>query len=148
MFANLSDRLTATFKTLRGKGRLSEEDVNATIREIRIALLDADVALPAVRVSYAVFRDKELEAYSGRSLFLRVLACSLAYAALWGAHSLLGGDLELWQWTFVTPFFLFAGGLAAVVSFDLDWGVGVSHYALYVFLTALMRYLAGITPVI
>ena len=113
-----------------------------------LAIMAVVVALPAVRVGYAVFRDKELEAYSGRSLFLRVLACSLAYAALWGAHSLLGGDLELWQWTFVTPFFLFAGGLAAVVSFDLDWGVGVSHYALYVFLTALMRYLAGITPVI
>ena len=49
MFATLSDRLTATFKNLRGKGRLSEADVDETIREIRIALLDADVALPAVR---------------------------------------------------------------------------------------------------
>ncbi len=49
MFATLSDRLTATFKSLRGKGRLSEADVDATIREIRRALLDADVAVPVVR---------------------------------------------------------------------------------------------------
>ena len=49
MFATLSDRLTATFKSLRGKGRLSEADVDATVREIRRALLDADVALPVVR---------------------------------------------------------------------------------------------------
>ena len=49
MFASLSDRLTATFKGLRGKGRLSESDISATIREIRVALLEADVALPAVR---------------------------------------------------------------------------------------------------
>ena len=49
MFNSLSDRLTATFKNLRGKGRLSESDVNATIRDIRLALIDADVATPVVR---------------------------------------------------------------------------------------------------
>ncbi|HET7357530.1 MAG TPA: signal recognition particle protein [Nocardioidaceae bacterium] len=49
MFATLSDRLADTFKNLRGKGRLSEADIDATAREIRIALLEADVALPVVR---------------------------------------------------------------------------------------------------
>ena len=49
MLASLSDRLAATFKGLRGKGRLSEADVDATVREIRTALLEADVALPVVR---------------------------------------------------------------------------------------------------
>ena len=49
MFASLSDRLSATFKQLRGKGRLTESDIDETVREIRIALLDADVALPVVR---------------------------------------------------------------------------------------------------
>ncbi|HET6269051.1 MAG TPA: signal recognition particle receptor subunit alpha, partial [Arthrobacter sp.] len=49
MFNSLSDRLTATFKNLRGKGRLTEADVDATVREIRRALLDADVAVPVVR---------------------------------------------------------------------------------------------------
>lgn len=49
MFATLSDRLADTFKGLRGKGRLSEADIDATAREIRIALLEADVALPVVK---------------------------------------------------------------------------------------------------
>jgi signal recognition particle subunit SRP54 len=49
LFATLSDRLAETFKNLRGKGRLSEADIDATAREIRIALLEADVALPVVR---------------------------------------------------------------------------------------------------
>ena len=49
MFDTLQDRLAATFKGLRGKGRLSDADIDATAREIRIALLEADVALPVVR---------------------------------------------------------------------------------------------------
>jgi len=58
VFASLSDRLTATFKTLRGKGRLSEADVEATISSIRRALLDADVAVPAVRSFTAAVRER------------------------------------------------------------------------------------------
>jgi signal recognition particle subunit SRP54 len=49
VFATLSDRLADTFKNLRGKGRLSDADIDATAREIRIALLEADVALPVVK---------------------------------------------------------------------------------------------------
>ena len=62
MFTSLSDRLTATFKNLRGKGRLSESDVNATIRDIRVALLDADVALPVVREFTSAVRERALGA--------------------------------------------------------------------------------------
>ena len=60
MFATLSDRLAATFKGLRGKGRLSEEDVDATVREIRTALLEADVALPVVREFTAKVKERAL----------------------------------------------------------------------------------------
>ncbi|MCW2747795.1 MAG: signal recognition particle protein [Nocardioidaceae bacterium] len=49
MFDNLQDRLQATFKNLRGKGKLSDADIDATAREIRTALLEADVALPVVK---------------------------------------------------------------------------------------------------
>ena len=49
MFNSLSDRLTATFKNLRGKGKLTEADIDGTAREIRRALLDADVAVVVVR---------------------------------------------------------------------------------------------------
>jgi signal recognition particle subunit SRP54 len=68
VFTSLSDRLTATFKNLRGKGRLSESDVNATIRDIRIALLDADVALPVVREFTGVVRERALGAEVSGSL--------------------------------------------------------------------------------
>ena len=60
MFASLSDRLAETFRNLRGKGRLSEADVDATVREIRRALLDADVALPAVKAFTAAIRERAL----------------------------------------------------------------------------------------
>ena len=53
MFATLSDRLTGVFDTLRGRGALSQKDVDAAMREIRIALLEADVALPVVRAFIA-----------------------------------------------------------------------------------------------
>src|ERR1700744_181053 len=49
VFDTLSDRLTSVLSDLRGKGRLSETDIDTTCREIRIALLEADVALPVVR---------------------------------------------------------------------------------------------------
>lgn len=49
MFESLSDKLGNIFSSLRGKTRLSEEDVNAAAREIRVALLEADVALPVVK---------------------------------------------------------------------------------------------------
>jgi len=62
VFANLSDRLTATFRNLRGKGRLSEADIDATIREIRRALLDADVAVPVVRTFTGNIRERALGA--------------------------------------------------------------------------------------
>jgi signal recognition particle subunit SRP54 len=49
MFDSLSDRLGAVFDRLRGRGALTEADVRAAMREVRIALLEADVALPVVR---------------------------------------------------------------------------------------------------
>ncbi|MBM4226798.1 MAG: signal recognition particle protein [Gammaproteobacteria bacterium] len=49
MFQNLSERLSNVVKKLRGQGRLSEENIDATLREVRMALLEADVALPVVK---------------------------------------------------------------------------------------------------
>jgi signal recognition particle subunit SRP54 len=68
VFSTLSDRLTATFKSLRGKGRLSPSDVDATVREIRRALLDADVALPVVREFTATVRERALSAEVSQAL--------------------------------------------------------------------------------
>jgi signal recognition particle subunit SRP54 len=58
VFETLSDRLTQVFSTLRGHGRLSAADIDATCREIRIALLEADVALPVVRQFIARVRER------------------------------------------------------------------------------------------
>jgi signal recognition particle subunit SRP54 len=49
MFSQLGDRLKATFKDLTGRGRLSDENISEALREVRIALLEADVALPVVK---------------------------------------------------------------------------------------------------
>ena len=49
MFDNLSERLGKVLTNLRGQGRLSEENIKETLREVRMALLEADVALPVVR---------------------------------------------------------------------------------------------------
>jgi signal recognition particle subunit SRP54 len=59
-FGNLSDRLAETFKNLRGKGKLSPADVDGTIREIRRALLDADVALDVVKDFTGRVRERAL----------------------------------------------------------------------------------------
>ena len=58
MFDTLQDRLAATFKNLRGKGRLSEADIDATAREIRIALLEADVNLAVVKDFIAAIKER------------------------------------------------------------------------------------------
>jgi len=64
MFESLSERLGGVFDRLRGRGALNEADVRAALREVRIALLEADVALPVVRD----FVDKVTEAAIGQSV--------------------------------------------------------------------------------
>ena len=58
MFESLSNRLGDVFDRLRRRGALSEEDVDAALREIRVALLEADVALPVVKDFVDEVRDK------------------------------------------------------------------------------------------
>src|SRR3954451_4167679 len=62
VFDTLSDRLATVFSNLRGKGRLSPADIDATAREIRIALLEADVALPVVRTFIAAIKERAASA--------------------------------------------------------------------------------------
>jgi signal recognition particle subunit SRP54 len=58
VFESLSDRLTGALQGLRGKGRLSDADIDATCREIRLALLEADVSLPVVRAFVARIKER------------------------------------------------------------------------------------------
>ncbi|MDR7101338.1 signal recognition particle protein [Croceicoccus sp. BE223] len=68
MFDSLSDRLGNVFDSLRGRGALKEDDVRAAMREVRIALLEADVALPVVRR----FIDRVTEAAVGQEVLRSV----------------------------------------------------------------------------
>ncbi|MEU4803478.1 signal recognition particle protein [Actinosynnema sp. NPDC023587] len=68
MFNTLSDRLTSVLQNLRGKGRLSEADIDATAREIRVALLEADVALPVVRTFIASIKERAKSAEVSQAL--------------------------------------------------------------------------------
>src|SRR3546814_14060906 len=68
VFATLSDRLADTFKNLRGKGKLSEADIDATAREIRIALLEADIALPVVKEFVGAVKERARGAKVGQAL--------------------------------------------------------------------------------
>jgi len=60
MFDNLTQRLTQTMQKLRGKGRLTEDSIKETLREVRIALLEADVALPVVQSFISQVRQRAL----------------------------------------------------------------------------------------
>ena len=62
MFESLTDRFDGIFKTLRGKGRLSESDVDEILREIRLALLEADVNFGVVRNLVARIRERAVGA--------------------------------------------------------------------------------------
>ena len=58
MFEALSERLTGVFDRLSGRGLLSEKDVDEALREVRVALLEADVALPVARDFIAKAKDE------------------------------------------------------------------------------------------
>ena len=60
MFDNLTDRLSQTIKNLRGQGRLSEDNINDALRDVRMALLEADVALPVVKDFVARVRERSM----------------------------------------------------------------------------------------
>ena len=68
MFDNLTARLARSIEALRGKGRITEENVAETLREVRVALLEADVALPVVKIFIDGVKTKALGAEVAQSL--------------------------------------------------------------------------------
>ena len=60
MASNLTERLSRLVKTMRGQSRITETNVQDMLREVRMALLEADVALPVVRDVTARVKDKAL----------------------------------------------------------------------------------------
>lgn len=68
MFNSLSDRITSSLRNLRKHGKLTEQDVESVVSDIRRALLDADVALPVVRTFTATVREKAVGAVVSKAL--------------------------------------------------------------------------------
>ena len=66
MLDNLTERLSGVVKQLRGQARLTDENIQDALREVRLALLEADVALPVVKDFVARVREKALGAGSRR----------------------------------------------------------------------------------
>ena len=60
MFDNLTERLSKTIRNLRGQGRLSEDNINDALRDVRMALLEADVALPVVKEFIGRVRERAM----------------------------------------------------------------------------------------
>lgn len=78
MFENLSQRLAGAVESLRGRGRLTEDNIKETLRLVRMALLEADVALPVVRQFVADVRDRALgeevtQSLSPGQTFIRIV---------------------------------------------------------------------------
>jgi signal recognition particle subunit SRP54 len=89
MFDNLSDRLNDVFDRLRGRGALTEEDVGTALREIRVALLEADVALPVVRDFITAVRQKAIGQDVLRSVTPGQMVVKIVHDHL---VEMLGGD--------------------------------------------------------
>ncbi|MDX3375914.1 signal recognition particle protein [Streptomyces sp. ME02-6991-2A] len=108
MFDTLSDRLSATFKNLRGKGRLSEADIDATAREIRIALLEADVALPVVRAFIANVKERARGSEVSQALNPAQQVVKIVNEEL---VSILGGETRRLRFAKTAPTVIMLAGL-------------------------------------
>src|SRR5690554_1388845 len=85
MFENLSERLSQSLKNITGRGRLTEDNIKDTLREVRMALLEADVALPVVREFVSRVKERALGAEVNKSLtpgqeFLKIVQKELEHA--------------------------------------------------------------------
>ncbi|RUO60808.1 signal recognition particle protein [Pseudidiomarina marina] len=85
MFENLSERLSQSLKNITGRGRLTEDNIKDTLREVRMALLEADVALPVVREFVSRVKEQALGVEVNKSLtpgqvFLKIVQKELEHA--------------------------------------------------------------------
>jgi signal recognition particle subunit SRP54 len=108
MFSGLSTRLREVSEKLRGRGRLTEENVKDAVRDVRMALLEADVALPVVKSFVARVRERAVGAEVVRSLspgqvFIKILSQELTRS--------LGGETEELQLRQQPPAIILLAGL-------------------------------------
>ena len=108
MFESLSDRLQTTLKNLRGKGKLTEADINATAREIRLALLEADVSLTVVRGFIKRIKERAVGAEVSEALNPAQQVIKIVNEEL---VSILGGETRRLQFAKNPPTVIMLAGL-------------------------------------
>ncbi|MFI8631833.1 signal recognition particle protein [Microbacterium sp. NPDC077663] len=107
-FGTLSDRLTETFRNLRTKGKLSPADIDGTVREIRRALLDADVALQVVKDFTGKVRERALGDEVNRALNPAQQVVQIVNEEL---VAILGGEQRRLQFAKQPPTVIMLAGL-------------------------------------
>jgi len=108
MFDNLTARLSRTIESLRGRGRITEDNVAETLREARVALLEADVALPVVKAFIESVKAKALGAEVLSSLTPGQAFIGILHAEL---VQLMGGAGTSWTLHATPPVVLLLAGL-------------------------------------
>jgi signal recognition particle subunit SRP54 len=108
VFDALSDRLSGIFTKLRGKGRLSDADIDATAREIRLALLEADVALPVVKAFIARLKERSKGAEVSEALNPAQQIIKIVHEEL---VTVLGGEARRLQFAKHPPTVIMLAGL-------------------------------------
>ncbi|WP_433296997.1 signal recognition particle protein [Actinoplanes sp. CA-030573] len=108
MFDTLSDRLSGIFGKLRGKGRLTDADIDATAREIRLALLEADVALPVVKSFIFNLKDRARGAEVSQALNPAQQIIKIVHEEL---INILGGEGRRLQFAKNPPTVIMLAGL-------------------------------------
>lgn len=107
-FGSLSDRLTETFRNLRSKGRLSPSDIDGTVREIRRALLESDVALEVVKDFTGKVRERALGDDVNKALNPAQQVVSIVMDEL---VSILGGSGRRLEFAKTPPTIIMLAGL-------------------------------------
>ncbi|ASW54005.1 signal recognition particle protein [Plantactinospora sp. KBS50] len=108
MFDTLSDRLSGIFTKLRGKGRLTDADIDATAREIRLALLEADVALPVVKGFIGRIKERARGAEVSQALNPAQQVIKIVHEEL---VAVLGGESRRLQFAKQPPTVIMLAGL-------------------------------------
>ena len=107
------------------------------------------LAPPLVFAGYAMLRDTELDPHRGTELWLRLIAPSIVYPALWGLYWFAFWYLDVppnWYTIgFVAVVAIAIGAVTAQASLDLELGTGALHYSMYLLATVLLRLMLGLS---
>jgi len=98
---------------------------------------------------YFFLRNREkLEVFTGRGLWVRTAICTAAYLVLWGGYAFVryryNMPTEIWHLFVILPSLLTLGSLAALGSYELDFGSAFLHYCFHVLAIVVLAYMAGI----